>query len=292
MELTIDRLTKQFDNVLAVDRVSVRLTPGVYGLLGANGAGKTTLMRLFCNILSPSSGEITYNGANIRELGENYRDILGYLPQSFGYYPNFTAMKFMLYIASLKGLPSKVAKDRSKELLVEVGLSQVQNKKIKTFSGGMKRRLGIAQAMLNDPEILVLDEPTAGLDPKERVRFRNLISELSQDKIVILSTHIVSDVAYIANEIIMMKKGQIIHKGSRLELLSNIEGKVWECNLTQNQAEKIEDKYSIINATYTDKQVHLRIVADDCPIDGAVKVEANLEDLYLYYFGEEGTEID
>lgn len=292
MELTIDRLTKQFDNVLAVDRVSVRLTPGVYGLLGANGAGKTTLMRLVCNILSPSSGEITYNGANISELGENYRDILGYLPQSFGHYPNFTAMKFMLYIASLKGLPSKVARERSKQLLIEVGLSQVQNKKIKTFSGGMKRRLGIAQAMLNDPEILVLDEPTAGLDPKERVRFRNLISELSQDKIVILSTHIVSDVAYIANEIIMMKKGQIIHKGTRLELLSSIEGKVWECNLTQDQVEKLEDKYSIINATYTDKQVHLRIVADDCPIDGAVKVEANLEDLYLYYFGEEGTEID
>ncbi len=292
MELSIDRLTKQFNNLLAVDRVSAKLTPGVYGLLGANGAGKTTLMRLICNILSPTSGEVTYNGKSISKLGENYRDILGYLPQNFGYYPNFTAMKFMLYIASLKGLPSRLARERSKQLLIEVGLSEVCNKKIKTFSGGMKQRLGIAQAMLNDPEILVLDEPTAGLDPKERVRFRNLISELSRDKIVILSTHIVSDVAYIANEILMMKKGQLIHKGTRLELLSNIDGKVWECNLPQGQAENIEEKYTVINATYTGKQVHLRIVADNCPVDGAIKVEANLEDLYLYYFGEEGTEID
>lgn len=292
MELSIDRLTKQFDNLLAVDRVSAKLTPGVYGLLGANGAGKTTLMRLICNILSPTSGEVTYNGKSISKLGESYRDILGYLPQNFGYYPNFTAMKFMLYIASLKGLPSRLARERSKKLLIEVGLSEVCNKKIKTFSGGMKQRLGIAQAMLNVPEILVLDEPTAGLDPKERVRFRNLISELSRDKIVILSTHIVSDVAYIANEILMMKKGQLIHKGTRLELLSNIDGKVWECNLPQGQAENIEEKYTVINATYTGKQVHLRIVADNCPVDGAIKVEANLEDLYLYYFGEEGTEID
>lgn len=292
MELSIDRLTKQFNNLLAVDRVSAKLTPGVYGLLGANGAGKTTLMRLICNILSPTSGEVTYNGKSISKLGESYRDILGYLPQNFGYYPNFTAMKFMLYIASLKGLPSRLARERSKKLLIEVGLSEVCNKKIKTFSGGMKQRLGIAQAMLNDPEILVLDEPTAGLDPKERVRFRNLISELSRDKIVILSTHIVSDVAYIANEILMMKKGQLIHKGTRLELLSNIDGKVWECNLPQGQAENIEEKYTVINATYTGKQVHLRIVADNCPVDGAIKVEANLEDLYLYYFGEEGTEID
>lgn len=292
MELSIDRLTKQFDNLLAVDRVSAKLTPGVYGLLGANGAGKTTLMRLICNILSPTSGEVTYNGKSISKLGESYRDILGYLPQNFGYYPNFTAMKFMLYIASLKGLPSRLARERSKQLLIEVGLSEVCNKKIKTFSGGMKQRLGIAQAMLNDPEILVLDEPTAGLDPKERVRFRNLISELSRDKIVILSTHIVSDVAYIANEILMMKKGQLIHKGTRLELLSNIDGKVWECNLPQGQAENIEEKYTVINATYTGKQVHLRIVADNCPVDGAIKVEANLEYLYLYYFGEEGTEID
>ena len=220
MELRLDRLTKQYKQKLAVDRVDLELKCGVYGLLGANGAGKTTLMRMICDIQEPTSGEIFCNGQNIREMGEKYRDLLGYLPQNFGYYPEFTAYKFLLYIASLKGLGKEQAAVRALSLLNMVGLADQKKHKIKTFSGGMKQRLGIAQAMLNEPEILILDEPTAGLDPKERVRFRNLISSFSKDKIVLLSTHIVSDVEYIADEILVMKDGNIIEQGNHETLLA------------------------------------------------------------------------
>ena len=188
MDLTIDRLTKQFGSKIAVDRVSTRLTPGVYGLLGANGAGKTTLMRIVCDVLRPTSGEIRFDGRDVRLLGDEYRARLGYLPQDFGYYPDFSALDFMCYLAALKGLDRRAARRRSLELLETVGLADVARQKVRTFSGGMKQRLGIAQAVLNDPAVLVLDEPTAGLDPKERVRFRNLIASFAQDKIVILST--------------------------------------------------------------------------------------------------------
>ena len=188
MELTIDRLSRQFGPHIAVDRVSARLVPGVYGLLGANGAGKTTLMRMVCGVLRPTSGEVLFDGVDIRRLGEAYRARLGYLPQDFGYYPDFTTLDFMLYMAALKGLGRHDAKRASLELLEVVGLRDAARSKIRTFSGGMKQRLGIAQAVLNDPDVLVLDEPTAGLDPKERVRFRNLIASLAQDKIVVLST--------------------------------------------------------------------------------------------------------
>ena len=201
MELRLDRLTKEYGSKIAVDELSAVMNQGVYGLLGANGAGKTTLMRMICDILRPTTGEVIYDNCNISEMREEYRNILGYLPQDFGYYPNFTAEKFLLYMSSLKGLERQFARQRSEELLELVGLSQVKGKKIGTFSGGMKQRLGIAQALLNNPKILILDEPTAGLDPKERVRFRNLISAISQNKIVLLSTHIVSDVEYIAGHI-------------------------------------------------------------------------------------------
>ena len=222
MELVIDRLTKQFQNKIAVDRVSLRLNNGVYGLLGTNGAGKTTLMRMLCGILQPTSGTIAFDGMDVSE--EGYRAILGYLPQDFGYYPEFTAMGFLLYMAALKGLPKHSAKRRANELLELVGLQEMGRKKIKTFSGGMKQRLGIAQALLNNPKMLILDEPTAGLDPKERVRFRNLIGQLGKDSIVLLSTHIVSDIEHIADEVLMMKDGTLIYHGAWDDQMGDLEG--------------------------------------------------------------------
>ena len=221
MELVIDRLTKQFQNKIAVDRVTLRLHRGVFGLLGTNGAGKTTLMRMLCGILQPTGGTISFDGMDVRE--EGYRAILGYLPQDFGYYPEFTAMDFLLYMAALKGLPRQAAKWKAKELLELVGLQDLGRKKIKTFSGGMKQRLGIAQALLNDPKLLILDEPTAGLDPKERVRFRNLIGQLGKDRIVLLSTHIVSDIEHIADEVLMMKDGNLIYHGPWNEQMGDLE---------------------------------------------------------------------
>lgn len=212
MELNVDRLTKQYGSKIAVDRMSFKLKPGVTGLLGANGAGKTTLIRMMCGILSPTSGEIVYDDYSVKS--EAYRNILGYLPQDFGYYPEFTGKAFLMYFCSLKGLDKKAAKARTSELLKLVGLEDMANVKVKKYSGGMKQRLGIAQAIINRPEILILDEPTAGLDPKERVRFRNLIEELGKNAIVLLSTHIVSDIEHIADHIIMMKSGQIIWEGS------------------------------------------------------------------------------
>ena len=211
MKLIIDRVSKQYQNRIAVDRVSATKQKGVYGLLGANGAGKTTLMRMLCGILKPTGGTITFDGIDVSE--EAYRAVLGYLPQDFGYYPEFSALDFLLYLAALKGIPKAQAKRRSRELLALVSLQEAEKKKIKTFSGGMKQRLGIAQALLNDPKLLILDEPTAGLDPKERVRFRNFIQTLGKDSIVLLSTHIVSDIEHIADEILMMKAGQLIYRG-------------------------------------------------------------------------------
>ena len=216
MELCIDRLTKQYENKIAVDRVSLQLTNGVYGLLGANGAGKTTFMRMLCGILKPTSGTVTFDGMDVSS--EEYRAELGYLPQDFCYYPDFNGMDFLLYMASLKGLTKTEAKRKSKKLLELVSLSDVAKKKIATYSGGMKQRLGIAQALLNDPKIIILDEPTAGLDPKERVRFRNLIKELGTESIVLLSTHIVSDIEHIADTVLMMKAGQIVFNGSADEI--------------------------------------------------------------------------
>ena len=220
MELTIDRLTKQYKNKIAVDRVSLQFKPGVCGLLGANGAGKTTLMRMICGVLKPTGGTISFQGMDVST--EEYRRSLGYLPQDFGYYPNFTGLEFLDYLALLKGLPGSTAKRRSQELLDLVGLKN-EGKKIKTYSGGMKQRLGIAQAMLNRPKLLVLDEPTAGLDPKERVRFRELIEELGRENIVLLSTHIVSDIEQAADRILMMREGQMIFDGAQKDVEGRLE---------------------------------------------------------------------
>lgn len=241
MELVLDRVSKQYANKIAVDRQSVTLTKGVIGLLGANGAGKTTLMRMICGILKPTSGTICFKneGETLEVSEEMYRDALGYLPQDFGYYPSFTGRDFLMYMAALKGIEKKAAKRKCDELLKIVNLEAAANKKIKTYSGGMKQRLGIAQAVLNNPKILILDEPTAGLDPKERVRFRNLIAELGKDSIVILSTHIVSDVEHIADRILMMKDGQFIFDGTLEEVGMDLED-----FYLQNFSEDSEEKWT------------------------------------------------
>ena len=287
MELLLDRLTKQYGSKIAVDCVSATLKPGVYGLLGANGAGKTTLMRMLCAILESTSGEVLLNGKEITSLGAGYRNVLGYLPQDFGYYPNYTAMEFLMYVAALKGIPKDMAKKRANELLEVVGLSNVANKKVKTFSGGMKQRVGIAQALLNNPSILILDEPTAGLDPKERVRFRNLLSEYAGDKIVILSTHIVSDVEAIADEVLLMKKGKFALQGTVQKLTEKANGKVWELTVSTSEARKWQERTTVANLRHEGKDMVLRIVSDNMPGKQAVPCEATLEDLYLYYFPTE-----
>lgn len=221
MELKIDRITKQYANKIAVDRVSCTLNAGVIGLLGANGAGKTTLMRMICGILKPTSGTIRLGQYDVTDSG--YRNLLGYLPQDFGYYPEFTGMDFMLYMATLKGLDKGTAKRRSRELLERVNLTEAANKKIKTYSGGMKQRLGIAQVMLNKPQLVVLDEPTAGLDPKERVRFRHIIEDIGKESIVLLSTHIVSDIEKAADRILVIKDGQKVFDGTEEETGKDLE---------------------------------------------------------------------
>ena len=271
MELSIECLSKRFGSKIAVNNISVTLQPGVYGLLGANGAGKTTLMRMVCDVLKPTSGRILYNGKEIEQLGEHYRSYLGYLPQDFGYYPDFTAKEYLNFIAAIKGIDTVTAKKQITELLKIVNLSDVAEKKIRTFSGGMKQRLGIAQAVINDPHILVLDEPTAGLDPKERMRFRNLIAELAKDKIVILSTHIVSDIDYIADDILMMKKGSLILNCSTEKAIHSMDGKVWNCKLLQSQINEVSERFRVVNL----------------PMCGAVNVPPTLDDLYLYHFQDE-----
>ena len=285
MELTLKKITKQFGRKIAVDRMNVVLSPGVYGLLGANGAGKTTLMRMVCGVLKPSEGEILMDGRNIWECGDAYRSLLGYLPQDFGYYPDFTAKEFMYYIAALKGLSDKKARAMTKQLLETVSLSEVANKKIRTFSGGMKQRLGIAQAVINNPKILVLDEPTAGLDPKERVRFRNLIADFSKDKIVILSTHIVSDVEYIADTILMMKSGKLLLRGSVEKVTDSMRGKVWKFVVDERDADRVNERFCVANLHHLENgDVEVRVISNRQPSAEAVPVQPTMEDLYLYHF--------
>ena len=291
LELKLDKVSKVYGSKKVVDGIDCVLSYGVYGLLGANGAGKTTLLRMICGILEMTEGKIICEGNEIKKMGAEYRRLLGYLPQNFGYYPEFTAKKFLLYLAALKAIPKSEALNKVEELLQLVDLEQVKDKKIKTFSGGMVRRLGIAQALLGDPEILIFDEPTAGLDPKERIRFRNIISALSKERIIILSTHIVSDVEYIADRILLMKGGRLLSEGNIEQMLTGIRGKVWECCVRPEETEKYQAQFSVSNLRNTEQGVKLRIVSDTCPLADAVPVDPDLEDVYLYYFREEDKKI-
>lgn len=266
MELNITDLTKQFKHTMAVDHISYTLTSGVYGLLGANGAGKTTLMRMLCTLTTPTSGRITWDGQDIFSMAEEYRRILGYLPQDFGYYPDFSVEDYLMYVASIKGLRPLVAKKRTNNLLRQVGLEKERHKKMKKLSGGMKRRAGIAQAMLNDPKMLILDEPTAGLDPTERIRFRNLISELSEERVVLLSTHIVSDVEYIAKDILLMRGGRIVESGTTEELIASMPEKVWSVTVAKGQAEAYFQRYKVSNVKSVTGGVELRILSAEPPM--------------------------
>ena len=286
MELKCNNLTKQFGHFTAVDHLNLTMTNGVYGLLGVNGAGKTTLMRMLCTLMYPTSGTITCNGKDIFQMDNDYRNLLGYLPQEFGFYPEFTVRDYLMYIAALKGVRTVVAKKRVRELIEQVGLSKVGNKKMKKLSGGMKRRAGIAQAMLNDPKILILDEPTAGLDPNERIRFRNLISELSEERMVLLSTHIVSDIEYIANEIWLMKDGKLVQSGTSKELIQSMPVSVWQVVVDKSFVSSMMRKYKISNIKTESDGVEMRIISKEKPFPDARRIEASLEDVFLYYFGE------
>lgn len=292
MELELKNVSKEFSGVHAVNHVSFSMKKGVYGLLGVNGAGKTTLMRMLCTLIRPTGGEILWNGKNILGLGADYRNILGYLPQDFGYYPDLSIYDYMMYIASIKGIRQGAARKRTKQLLGRVGLAKYEKRKMKTLSGGMARRMGIAQAMLNNPQILVLDEPTAGLDPSERIRFRNLISELSEDRLVLLSTHIVSDVEFIANQIMLMKNGRFFYAGTTEDLVSSMEESVWRCAVPKQRVNDFVGKYLVDNVKTVPGGAELRILSKVPPTKQAVREEATLEDAFLLYFGEKAGDKD
>lgn len=285
MELSVRSLTKKFGDKCAVNDVSFSLSYGVYGLLGPNGAGKTTLMKMLVDILDPSSGEVLLDGVNIKELGASYRDKLGYMPQEIGVYKNFSARRFLKYIAALKGITGKAANQKVEELLNLVGLKDVGKKKLGGFSGGMLRRIGIAQTLLNDPKILILDEPTAGLDPQERIRFRNIISELSENRIVLLSTHIISDMEFIAGKVIIMRDGAILKIDTTERLLQEAEGKVWTAVIAHSELNRIKNQYTIGNIVQKSSGIEVRIVGNQQPAFPCEAAKPILEDVFSYYFG-------
>ena len=293
MELLIDHISKRFKDKTAVDNISLKLTPGVWGLLGANGAGKTTLMRMIAGIMRPTSGQVAYDGVPIQVLGERYRDIFGFLPQDFGVHPEFTVKDYLDYVAALKGLPERRSQRRIHELLERVSLSDVYHKKISRLSGGMKRRVGIAQALLNAPEVLILDEPTGGLDPGERVRFRNLLSEFAHDRIVLISTHIVPDIEYTATCSAIIKDGKLLATGTTEELTKLVEGKVWSCTIPAEAVPEYESKLQIAGLrNENDGSVSIRYLSDRPCNTVSAAAAPRLEDLYLWLFPESSRESD
>ena len=287
MKLTITDLTKKFGHKTAVNHVDLELTPGIIGLLGPNGAGKTTMIRLLCDLIQPDSGAVLLDGENIRFMGEDYRDILGYLPQKVGYYPWFTAEKYLMYIAALKGLSTEEAAAKTKDLLEQVGLYGERKKRLGAFSGGMLQRVGIAQALLNDPKILILDEPTAGLDPQERIRFRTMIAGLARDRLVILSTHIVSDVEHIATQVVMLRSGKVVAHDTIGHIRNTLTGKVCTLTVSAEEAEQYRQTHLVANMQPVGEKIMLRLVCPNGFPDGTVPVEPDLEDAYLAYCGRE-----
>ena len=284
--LQVERVSKLYGGFVALQEVELELGCGVYGLLGPNGAGKSTLMRIMTDLLAPSRGRVLCDGRDIHAMGADYRDLLGYLPQDFGVYPNFTAEGFLCYIARLKGLGRVAARQKTAELLELVGLTDRRKRRLGGFSGGERQRVGIAQALLNEPQVLILDEPTAGLDPQERIRFRGLLNRLGKDRLVLLSTHIVSDVESAADQVILLRRGQVIGQGTPTELLRQLEGKVWNVPVTAQEQEALAARYPCSNVSRVDGVTYMRLIADTPPTGRAEGVPANLEDLSLYHFGQ------
>lgn len=291
--LNISSISKSYHSTLALNQFTVMLTSGIYALLGPNGSGKSTLMNIITDNLKADSGEITYTSddgvtENILKMGVRFREKLGFMPQYPGLYPNFTVERFMWYMAALKGLPKEKAKNDIPEILAAVELDDVPKRKIGALSGGMKQRLTLAQAVLGDPEILILDEPTAGLDPKQRISIRNYISRIAFNKIVIIATHVVSDIEFIARDIIMLKKGVIVDNAPPHELTKKIEGKVWNVPCLESEVQSTQDKFRVTNIARDDESgdVSLRVLSDKKPSEDSKIVTPTLEDYYLYIFGD------
>ena len=284
--LTLSHVSKSYGKFPAVEDISLEMEHGLYGMLAPNGAGKTTLIKMIATLLVPTQGEILWDGIPVAKLGEKYRDLLGYLPQQFGYYKNNTPVQYLDYLAALKNMPKQTAKEKIEQLLELVGLSDVADKKMKKFSGGMIQRVGIAQAMLNDPKILVLDEPTAGLDPKERVRFRNILSVLSKDRTVILSTHIVSDIESIANHVIMIKEKQLLKNDTVPNICKELEGKVFEKSINESKIQEFEQKRIILSMRQESEKMMVRYYSEE-EDNNARPCTPNLEDVFLVTYREE-----
>ncbi|BDU84983.1 ATP-binding cassette domain-containing protein [Clostridium perfringens] len=288
--LVVNNVSKKYGSFYALKDINLEFNNGVYALLAPNGAGKTTLIKLLTTLIFPTSGEILYKGTDIVSLDGEYRDIIGYLPQDFGYYRNYTPRKFLLYLAALKGIKKEDAVEKVKEVLKVVSLENVENKKMKGFSGGMIQRVGIAQALLNDPKILILDEPTAGLDPKERVRFRNLLSDLSRDRIVIISTHIVSDIEFISNEVIMIKDHKVLYKDSIENICSTLDGMVYETSMTFEESKEFRKKYILLSEKQDGGIMKARFISQGNNDEKWIKVNPNIEDVFLYQYRDEELE--
>lgn len=285
--LVVKDIGKTYGDFTALKGINLELTEGLYGLLAPNGAGKTTFIKMLTTLIAPTHGEILYNGKNIYEMDDAYRDVLGYLPQQFGFYKNYSPKQYLLYLAALKGIKKKDAVAKIDALLEKVALLEVKNKKMKKFSGGMIQRVGIAQALLNDPKILILDEPTAGLDPKERARFRNLLTALSRERLVIISTHIVSDIESIANEIIMIKNQVVLYKDSVENICEKLNGAIFETNIPFETLEDFRQQYTLISEKQSREQTTVRFVHKGEAQDDWQVVPPQLEDVFLYEYRDE-----